>query len=345
MSQVTLQSTNHQFNCATNQTVLEAAQEARLILPHSCRNGSCGSCKAKVVGGKVDYGVYQPDTLTEKEKNEGFALLCCAKPLSESLVIQVESVRHASDKPVRKLPCRVETFEKPAPDVAILQLKLPNNDLLDFWAGQYVDILLKDGRRRSFSLANTPKNGGLLELHIRHIPGGFFTETVFTTFKGKEIIRFEGPLGGFAFNDSSDKPIICVAGGTGFAPIQSMVEDSLDKGWMRPIIVYWGARSLIDLYRAERAASWQQHSHITFIPVLSEPKDQDAWVGRTGFVHKAVLEDFKDISGYEVYACGSPFMVDAARKEFTEQANLPSYAFFADPFVLAAPAETQSLAL
>lgn len=284
--------------------------------------------------------MYQPGTLTDAEKEEGLALLCCAKPTSEALTVKAEGVRQASDKPVRKLPCRVEHFEKPAPDVAILQLKLPNNDRLDFWAGQYIDILLKDGRRRSFSLANTPKCGDILELHIRHVPGGHFTDTVFSTFKGKEILRFEGPLGGFTLNEESDKPIICVAGGTGFAPIQSIIEDCLDKEFTRPIVFYWGARSKVDLYRAERAMTWQQaHSHITFIPVLSEPKPEDAWEGRTGLVHKAVLEDFSDLSGYEVYACGSPLMVDAARKEFTEQAHLPSQFFFSDAFLLAGPSE------
>lgn len=342
MSQVTLQSTHHQFNCTADQTVLEAALAAHLVLPHSCRSGTCGSCKAHIIEGTVDYGEHQPDTLTDAEKAEGLALLCRAKPTSDALVVKViGGIRQASEKPVRKLPCRIEQFEKPAPDVAVLQLKLPNNDRLDFWAGQYIDILLKDGRRRSFSLANTPKNGDVLELHIRHVPGGYFTDTVFSTFKGKEILRFEGPLGGFTLNEESDKPIICVAGGTGFAPIQSIIEDSLDKQLTRPIVLYWGVRSLVDLYRAERASAWQQaHSHITFIPVLSEPKVEDQWTGRTGFVHEAVLQDFRDLSGYEVYACGSPLMVDAARRDFIELAHLHEEAFFADSFDLAAPTET-----
>jgi CDP-4-dehydro-6-deoxyglucose reductase, E3 len=318
---------------------------AKFILPHSCRNGTCGSCKAKILEGTVDYGNHQPETLTDQEKAEGMALLCQAKPLSESVLVQINGmVRLASSKPIRKLPARIEHFEKPASDVAILQLKLPNNDALDFVAGQYIDILLKDGRRRSFSLANTPSHGNLLELHIRHLPGGVFTDTVFNTFQGKEILRFEGPFGGFGWNEFSDKPIICVAGGTGFAPIQSMVEESLEKGWNRPIVFYWGARSKKDLYCLDRPQAWQQvHSHITFIPVLSEPTSDDQWLGRTGLVHDAVLQDFKDLSGYEVYACGSPLMVAAARQDFIQKAGLLEDAFFADSFDLAAPVEKVSL--
>ncbi|MES2208117.1 MAG: CDP-6-deoxy-delta-3,4-glucoseen reductase [Pseudomonadota bacterium] len=341
MSQITLSVTNHSFHCDTQHTILEAALAANLVLPHSCRNGKCGSCKSKILEGTVDYGDHQPETLTEEEKLQGYALLCRAKPTCDEVVIQItQPIQSASDKPIRKLAAIVDALEKPASDVAIVHLKLPNNQKLDFWPGQYIDILLKDGHRRSFSLANTPKKGDKLELHIRHIAGGLFTDPLFTTFKGKEILRFEGPLGTFKFNENSDKPIICIAGGTGFAPLQSMIEDSIDNGWTRPIIFYWGARTRKDLYKQDIPSLWEQtHSHIMFVPVLSDPQPEDNWAGKTGFVHEAVLQDFKSLSNFEVYACGSPQMVAAARRDFIAQAELSSDAFFADAFELAAPAE------
>jgi CDP-4-dehydro-6-deoxyglucose reductase len=294
-----------------------------------------------VLEGTVDYGPHQPSTLTDDEKRRGLALFCCAKPRSD-LVIEVREVRRAGDVPIKRLPCRVESIEKPAPDVAIVTLKLPSNDRLQFLAGQYIDFLLKDGHRRSFSLANPPHDDALLELHIRHTPGGLFTDPLFTTFKGREILRMEGPLGTFFLREESDKPIIFVAGGTGFAPIKAMLMHAFHRETDRPMVLYWGVRSLRDLYMPRLPGEWQQkHSNFTFIPVLSEPLPDDHWPGRTGLVHQAVLDDFKDLSGYQVYACGAPAMIDAARSAFTGTRNLPADEFFADSFTLGAEAEAR----
>jgi CDP-4-dehydro-6-deoxyglucose reductase len=336
--QITISPSGHSFACADGDTVLAAAMAADLMLPYGCRNGACGTCKGKILEGQVDYGPHQASTLTDDEKRQGLALFCCAKPLSE-LVIEVREVRRAGDIPIRKLPCRVESIEKPVSDVAIVKIKLPANERLQFLAGQYIDLLLRDGRRRSFSLATPPHDDALLELHVRHVPGGFFSDQLFTQFKGREILRFEGPLGTFFLREDSDKPIIFIAGGTGFAPIKGVIEHALHHriDATRPMVLYWGVRAMRDVYLPDLPGKWQLSStNFTFIPVLSEPAPEDHWPGRTGFVHQAVLDDFADLSGFQVYACGGPAMVDAARKSFVETRALPPEAFFADSFTYAA---------
>jgi CDP-4-dehydro-6-deoxyglucose reductase len=223
--------------------------------------------------------------------------------------------------------------EKPAADVAVLFLKLPANERLQFLAGQYIDILVKDGKRRSFSMANAPHDDQYLQLHVRRTPGGTFSKYVFEEMKDRAILRFEGPLGTFFLREDSDKPIIFVAGGTGFAPIKAVIEHIFHNGIDRQMVLYWGARSAVDLYMPELAAQWQaDHDNFTFIPVLSDPRPEDAWKGRTGLVHQAVLDDFKDLSGWAVYACGAPAMTDVARQTFIAQRALPEDEFFCDAF-------------
>ena len=340
--QITIKPSDHAFPCEPDETVLQAAMRADLMIPYGCRNGACGTCKGKIVSGTVDYGPYQKTTLSEDEKMLGLALFCCARPQTD-LVIEVREVRRAGDIQIRRLPCRIESIAKAAPDVAIVRLKLPATERLQFLAGQYIDFLLKDGHRRSFSLATPPHADDLLELHIRHVPGGLFTDQLFTSYKGREILRMEGPLGAFYLREESDKPIIFVAGGTGFAPIKAIIEHALYSRVDRPMVLYWGARAKRDLYLPDLPGSWQQQSrNFTYIPVLSDPAPEDEWPGRTGFVHQAVLDDFGDLSGYQVYACGGPAMIDAARRDFTGLRNLPSDEFFADSFTYAAEAEARS---
>jgi CDP-4-dehydro-6-deoxyglucose reductase len=339
--QITIKPSDHVFAAPADETVLESAMKADLLLPYGCRNGACGTCKGRILAGTVDYGPHQPATLTDAEKQAGLALFCCARPLSD-LAIEVREVRRAGDIPIKRLPARIESIDKAAPDVAIVRLKLPASERLQFLAGQYLDFLLKDGHRRSFSIATAPHDDALLELHIRHIPGGRFTDPLFTSYKGREILRIEGPLGSFYLREESDKPMIFVAGGTGFAPIKAMIEHALHHEVDRPMVLYWGVRSLADLYMPHLPSKWQQeHPGFTFIPVLSEPKPEDAWSGRTGFVHQAVMDDFRDLSGYQVYACGAPAMIDAARRDFTGLRALPPHEFFADSFTYAAETEAR----
>jgi CDP-4-dehydro-6-deoxyglucose reductase len=284
--QVTLQPSGHSFSVADGATILEAALDAGINLPYGCKNGACGACKAKVLGGTVDLGAAQESALPAAERVAGMALLCCAKPLTD-VSVEVHEVASVRDIPVKTLPCRVQKLERVAPDVMVIRLKLPTNERLQFLAGQYIEFLLPDGKRRAFSLANAPHADDLLELHVRHIPGGNFTEHVFTKMKEKDILRIEGPFGSFYLREDSTKPIILVAGGTGFAPIKGLIEHALHIGIKRPMLLYWGAKNRAGLYLNALAERWAQENGIAYTPVLSEP-DAD-WPGRRGRVQEAVL--------------------------------------------------------
>src|SRR3990170_2571105 len=268
--QITIQPSGHSFPIEPHETILEAAIRHGYILPYSCHDGVCGTCKGKVLQGRVDYGKHQDSALTELEKTAGMALFCCARPLSD-LIIECREVNEIRDIPVKTLPCRVQRMQRPAPDVMVLSLQLPANERLQFMAGQYIDILLKDQKPRSFSLANAPHDDKFLELHI---------------------------------------------------------------GMKRPMHFYWGARKLADLYMLDKTRQWESRG-IKFTPVLSEALPEDAWQGRTGLVHRAVLDDYNDLAGHEVYACGAPVVVEAAQRDFTTLRNLPNEAFFSDAFTFA----------
>jgi CDP-4-dehydro-6-deoxyglucose reductase len=325
----TIQPSQHSFPIDADETILEAALEHGYVFPYSCRNGVCGVCKGKVVEGKVDHGNAQAFALSDEEKASGMALFCCAKPLSD-LVVESHEVSTLQEIPVKMLPCRVEKMEKVAEDVMVLYLKLPANERLQFFAGQYIDILQKDGKPRSFSLANAPHDDGFLELHIRNIAGGAFTSHVFNTMKERDILRIKGPLGNFCLHEESDRPIVFVASGTGFAPVKAIIEHAIKIGFKREMHFYWGVRKASELYMLDKIKSWEEYG-IKFTPVVSD----EPWSGRTGFVHQAVLDDFKDLSGYAVYACGAPVVVEAAHRDFTTQRGLPNEAFYSDVFTFA----------
>lgn len=332
--QITVQPSGRQFAAAGDETILDAALRQGLTLPYGCKDGACGACKGKVLSGTFDPGKGQ--ALKDDEKAAGMALFCCARAQSD-LVVESRQIAAAGDIPVKTLPARIEKLERLAPDVIALHLKLPASERLQFLAGQYIDILMKDGRKRSFSLANAPHDDALLQLHIRHVPGGAFTDQVFSTMKVKDILRFNGPHGSFFLREDSDKPMILLAGGTGFAPIKAIVEHALAEGCTREMVIYWGARARADLYMDELPRGWAAaHANIRYVPVLSEPAVDDAWSGRTGLVHQAVMADFADLSGHQVYACGAPGMIDAARRDFTATCRLPEEEFFADAFTYSA---------
>lgn len=327
---VTVRPSGHEFSVSGNATVLEAALDAGINLPYGCKNGACGACKGKILAGTVDHGAAQEEALPGAERKAGMALLCCAKPQSD-LVLEAREVSTAKDIPVKILPCRVQEMTRAADDVMVIKLKLPTNERLQFLAGQYIEFLLPDNKRRAFSLANAPHGDGMLEIHVRRVPGGNFTEQVFTTMKLKDILRFEGPLGTFFLREESDKPIILLAGGTGFAPIKGVVEHALQAGISRPMKLYWGARDRAGLYLNALAEKWAAECGIPYIPVLSDAPVADGWTGRTGLVHDAVLADHPDLSGYQVYCCGAPVMCEAAKRDFVAR-GLPEDEFFADVF-------------
>ncbi|MDS1141897.1 CDP-6-deoxy-delta-3,4-glucoseen reductase [Pusillimonas sp. SM2304] len=333
---VAVQPSNHEFTVQEGQSVLDAALAAGIVLPYSCRNGACSTCKGKVVEGSFEAGESPAQILSPEDLEQGYTLFCQARPTSD-LVIEAHEIRMASDIQIRKMPSRVMGIEQPAADVMIVKLQLPAADPFRYYAGQYLEFILKDGRRRSYSMATPPTENNLVELHIRHMPGGVFTDHVFgageTQMKLREILRVEGPFGSFFLRDDSAKPLVFLASGTGFAPIKAIVERMISTGDQRPAVLYWGGRRPADLYMRELAEQWERDlPGFRFVPVISEAQAGDGWSGRTGFVHQAVMHDIPDLSGYQVYACGAPAMVENARKDFIQHNGLPEDEFFADAF-------------
>ena len=330
--QISTQPGGQQFHADSAQTVLEAALAAGLLFPYGCRDGACGACKAQVLSGSVEPGKASDGALSDEERAQGYALLCQAHPKSD-LVLNVRTVGRVGDIAPRKMPCRLISLDKVASDVMVLRLKLPASEQFKFRAGQYIDFLLSDGKRRSFSIANAPHQEGELELHVRRVEGGRFTDHVFQTMKPREILRIEGPLGTFFLREDSGRPIVLVAGGTGFAPMKGIIEHAIATGLSRPMTLYWGARNREGLYMDALAQNWTEKlADFQYVPVLSEAAEGDAWTGRTGLVHEAVMQDLPDLSGHEVYACGAPAMIDSARSDFVTRCGLSDDAFFADAF-------------
>ncbi|QWD63743.1 CDP-6-deoxy-delta-3,4-glucoseen reductase [Polynucleobacter sp. MWH-UH2A] len=343
--QVTLKTSGKQFTVTQDETLLEAALRQGINLPYGCKNGACGSCKGKVVEGKVSHGQHSESALSKADETAGGILFCCSHPQSDLLIVARE-VQGAGDIAIRKVPCRVNTISKPSSDVAILKLQLPAAERFQFLAGQYIEFLLKDGQRRAYSIATPPDQEGPLELHIRHLPGGVFTDFVFgvanPALKEKDILRFEGPLGSFFLREDSKKPIIFLAAGTGFAPIKSIIEQMQAKKIARPIYLYWGGRRPSDLYLSDLCKAWEKDiPNFQYIPVISDSLPEDTWQGRTGFVHQAVMQDHPSLKDFQVYACGAPVMVSAARTDFSAQCQLPEEEFFADSFTSTADLITE----
>lgn len=333
---VTIQPAALSFDVARDEPILVAALRAGVGLPYGCRDGACGSCKSRLIEGRVIHGAHQLKALSVSEEEAGFILPCCSTPQTDC-VVEARSVPAAGDHPVLKMPARLSAIEKLAPDVAVLRLQLPANMVLKYRAGQYVEFILRDGSRRSYSMATAPHNLGeppQIELHVRHMPGGKFTDHVFGAMKEREILRLEGPFGTFFLREDSTKPIVLLASGTGFAPIKAIMEQMQQQGTQRPTVLYWGCRSKRDLYLQSWVdAQLPNMPHLRYVPVLSEPRDEDGWRGRTGLVHEAVMHDLPDLSGHEVYACGTPLMVDAAQRDFVARCGLPADAFYADSFI------------
>ncbi|MEE8387657.1 MAG: CDP-6-deoxy-delta-3,4-glucoseen reductase [Acidiferrobacterales bacterium] len=325
---MTIRPSGHEFEVEESESILDGAQRAGYILPYSCRNGVCGSCKNRLLSGRIDYGNASPTTLTEEDKAKGLALLCQARAL-ENVVIEAEEIDAVHDIQIRILPCRVATMDKLTHDVMGLKLTLPQNQRLQFLAGQYIDILLKDGRRRSFSLANAPHNDEQLELQIRHVPDGYFTTHVFEKMKEKDLLRFRGPLGIFFLREDSERPILMVAGGTGLAPVKAILEHIFHVGIERSVQLYWGVRAKRDLYLMGLLNQWdEKYANFSFVPVLSEPAEEDNWQGRTGWVHEAMIADHADLSDVEVYASGPPPMINALKGVIFDHGLTPNRLFY-----------------
>ena len=345
---VSILPSNREFDVSPGEAMLAAGIRQGIGLPYGCKDGACGSCKCKLVSGTVHHGPHQQKALSTQEEAAGFVLTCCGFPQTD-VVLESRQVALAGAFPIRKMPSRVLLVEKKSHDVMLVRLQLPANDAFTYHPGQYIEFILKGDVRRSYSMGTAPDvltkddgNGAqvpanMIELHIRHMPGGLFTDQVFSTMKEKDILRIEGPYGSFYLREESSKPIILLASGTGFSPIKAVIEHMQIKGVTRPATLYWGGRRPADLYLDDWVqAQLAKMPNLSYVPVISNATPEDAWTGRTGFVHAAVMQDFPDLSGHQVYACGAPVVIDAARAAYTGTCGLPEDEFYADSFLTAA---------
>ena len=364
--QVSVQPSGRAFSVNQGEAMLAAGIRQGVGLPYGCKDGACGSCKCKKLSGVVIHGPHQSKALSDEEEAQGFVLTCCCVPYSD-VVLESRQVTDAGAFPVKKMPSRITLLEKKSHDVMLVKLQLPANDGFAYHAGQYVEFILRDGARRSYSMATAPRRaaktqaavvaaaldgaappaapaasaphtppapGPGIELHIRHMPGGKFTDHVFGAMKEKEIVRIEGPYGSFFLREDSAKPMILLASGTGFAPIKAVIEHMQQQGIDRPATLYWGGRRPDDLYLDDWVkAKVGEMQNLSYVPVISNALPEDGWSGRTGFVHLAVLQDFPDLAGYQVYACGAPIVVDSAKAAYTAEGGLPEDEFYADSFI------------
>ena len=311
---IQIAASGREFSARPGETILAAALRQGIVLPYSCKNGTCASCKCHLVEGQVLYPFNPPEALSLDEMSAGASLACQAVPGGD-LVIEAHEIEQVADIPVRMLPARVESLERFTPEIMRLRLKLPRAGRLQFLAGQYIDILLPGGKRRAFSIASAPSEADFIELHIKHVDGGGFTGHVFDGMELRDILRLEGPLGTFFVRRDTERPIIMMGGGTGFAPLKSMIEELIEAGDPRPIELFWGVRQESDLYARKLIKQWtEQLGSFSFVPVLAEPGDN--WSGKTGFVHEAVLDAHADLSPFDVYMSGPPAMVHTARDTF-----------------------------
>jgi CDP-4-dehydro-6-deoxyglucose reductase, E3 len=333
--EVVLQPSGSRFTVPEGTSILKAGHDSNIPLPYSCRAGACRTCRGRILEGEVDFGHVHPTYLPVEEREHGYALLCQAQPLS-NLVVEVQELDIMGSIRSRICPGRVMEMRRVTPDVMIIRIKLPMNEDVQFLSGQFVEFVLASGERRAYSIASAPSIGGVvnIELHVRHTPGGLFTDYVFDGMQVHDLVRMELPLGTFFLRENSDKPVIMVASGTGFAPFKSILQYAEQKELTRPMTLYWGCRTRADLYDVdwiERYAA--AHEDFQFIPVVSDATPECAWGDRTGFVHRAVMEDFPDLSEHQVYACGAPVVIDSAKRDFREQCGLPPSEFFADAFL------------
>lgn len=315
-----------------NETILAALNRAGFEVPYSCNKGVCGSCQGKIISGTCN-PMSAGEGISQEELNNGQALFCTAIPNS-NLVIKPSRIKNREVQEVKKYSLKLSKITKVARDVTVLQMRMPIGQRAKFKAGQYLEVTLPDGQKRNYSMANIP-SADAIELHVREVPGGKFSSEMMPTLKTGDVLDIEFPKGEFYIraDESTSKPKILLASGTGYAPIQSIIQALAKSNSLNDVTCYWGGRTKQDLYALDKInALIEKHPQLKFIPVLSEPIAEDDWRGRTGFVHQAVMEDFPNLSEYEVYACGSPLMVNAARADFQSKCGLQLINFYSDAF-------------
>lgn len=332
-SRVTLLPFGHVLSVEQGETILEAALRAGLNLPHSCKGGHCSSCRARIHTGSVHYPLGRPLGLLEEEERASYVLLCQAHAASAEIVIEARDIKPPStENEIKNLPSRIERLDRLAPDVMAVFLRLPAREQFSYMAGQYLDIMLPQNRRRSFSIASPPHDSDLLELHVRRVSSGEFTQQIFSGAAENTLLRIEGPLGQFWFREESPRPALLIGGGTGYAPLRAMLRHLLERGDRRSLHLYWGAQSRVDLYEDALVREWSaKYSNLEYTPVLSNPRPEDTWHGRTGWVHEAALHDHPNIVEFDVYTAGPPAMVEAIRHGFLAR-GLPENQLFFDSF-------------
>lgn len=328
---VTVPSSGHKFSTEKEEKILDAALRQGIGLPYGCRNGACGKCVGKLISGKVEHDVDSLCANALSEYEEGKVVFCQARACSD-IEIEVREVTDKSDIEIKTLPCRVEKKQLLAHDIMKLELKLPETERLQFLAGQYIEFILDDGKRRAFSIANAPHDDEFIELHIRHVPDGHFGDYVFDEMSEKTLLRMEGPFGSYYLREENNRPIILVGGGTGFAPLKGMLEHAFQADMKLPIHLFCGVRALRDLYMDETVKAWlKQHDNLKYTAVLSDAQEDDDWQGETGYVHEAIIKEYPDLSGYDVYVSGPPAMVKAGMDAFFEH-GLPETQIYSDSF-------------
>jgi CDP-4-dehydro-6-deoxyglucose reductase, E3 len=336
---VQVQPSGHEFSVEAEESLLEAALRQGINLPYGCRNGFCGDCRAALLEGEVRYPEEIPEAIQGQSEE---ACLTCQGLAMSDLVIGVHEIEQAQDLRPRILPSKIDRIERLNDDVIRLYLKLPEGERLQFLAGQYLNFILPDGSKRAFSIANAPHDDEFIELHIRHVAGGAFTDMLFGDLKEKTILRIEAPLGSYFLREESERPIILMGGGTGFAPIKGIIEHAFKIAIKRPMHLYWGVRAKADLYLPDLPEAWAaEHDNFRYTPVLSEP-DTD-WQGKTGWVHEHVVADYPDLSAYEIYMSGPPPMIEAGKKTFLSH-GLLGEDLYSDSFEYGAAAARQKQA-
>lgn len=312
------------FACEPGETILDAAARAGWELPYSCRRGICETCRAGVLAGEVTPAA-----------TDGTALLCRVQACGD-VRIAPDRIERATATVRKTVRAKLYRVRMAAPDVAVVDLRFPAGVKVPFKAGQYLQVLLEGQEPRSFSMANAPRASDSAQLHVRVLPGGLFGATVLPGLQPGAELQVELPFGDFYLR-AGDAPVVMVAGGTGFAPMQSLLEDALPKQRERSFTLYWGARRQDGLYALEQVRKWEQKfPNFRFVGVIS---DGDAPAPlRQGLVHEAVLQDLPTLADHQVYACGSPALVHVAREAFVQQRQLKVADFFSDAFATTAPA-------
>lgn len=308
---VQLAETGQSFEIEADETVLAAALRADVALAHDCQLGGCGTCRVRLIDGTVHYAE-PPLALTPEEESEGYALACQAVPTSD---LVISPARAEVDMPPAARHAAVVRAMRPlSPLVTHLALEIPALDTLDYRPGQHLNVLMPDGSTRSFSMASKPQ-GNHVDFHIRRIESGRFTDLGLSQLKTGDTLDVEMPLGSFHYRAQDYRPLLMVATGTGLAPFKAMLEAQMDDPDCPPVSLYWGARTIGDIYLHDQIRTWGERLYeFNYVPVLSRA-DAD-WDGRRGYVQDAVTADLDDLSEHAIYLCGSPEMIFSAKQAF-----------------------------